>query len=689
MRTLYLALALALSLAVAACGDNLPRATITADATWADALADYVSLTGEGLRFEQVAAVSPPTADADAPSYQIAIVDDAAIPLEGYRVDPVAGLHRSYVVHAHDVLGAQYGLSDALEQLGFRFRHPLDIYAPPALEPPPAGAFGVAHQPQVRVRGLQLHTLHPIEPYFALWDPTADPSDYHHIIDWVVKNRGNFIQWAPLNNIYDANQRAAWQTYTAQIIAYAHMRGIRVGVNIELFSLSNLQEAFNLIDNDMLPIPPQIAAREPLIVDGLPFDVYDISFGEFSDADPQTFIDAVNEATAEFHQLAPSAEVHGVIHVGGNLLVTYMGQTMIYYFLLQYADPSIVADVHTVMYFDLFESADGAYQMTDFSPHRQFLIDHMCAGERASYFPEDAYWVTFDDSVPMFLPLYVRSRWYDLQQLAAAAPPPCVPLDEHLMFSSGWEWGYWLNDTTSLRSAYELPASSYDAIAEQLAPDAGSDLAQIISDVADAQHDALIGQSLAGYLAGRDAVEDGGAAGDDISQPTRTSFADLAAAGSDAVAEFVQTVQAPLAAHAAAMDQLVARLEAVAIPDSRWGRELRDGVLVDRDRAKFVAATYQAALDHLAGDAAAATADVAAANAALADGQAVVHARDADLHDTAAHGNRLISRSNNDTIYPYGYLYFADSLCYWNREMDELTAMIGSSTAMVRSCDLE
>src|SRR4051812_20504267 len=154
---------------VAACGDNV-RANISIEpGPWGDALGELVTMTPYG-------GLSLGT-DGD---YAIAVVDDATVPVEGYRVEPTTAQH--YVVHAHDVLGAQYGVADALENLGFRFRHPFDTFVPYA--PLDEGNAGPAHQPQIRVRGFQLHTRHPIEPYFALWEPSpGSMNDAHRIVN--------------------------------------------------------------------------------------------------------------------------------------------------------------------------------------------------------------------------------------------------------------------------------------------------------------------------------------------------------------------------------------------------------------------------------------------------------------------------------------------------------------------------
>src|SRR6185503_18193487 len=101
----------------------------------------------------------------------------------------------------------------------------------------------------------------------------------------------------------------------------------------------------------------------------------------------------------------------------------------------------IVPQVHTVMYYDLFEDAGGAYHHQDFAEHRAFLFDRLRTGLPVTYKPETAYWVAFDNSVPMYLPLYVRSRWLDLDRIhAQAAAAGHADLAEHVLFSSGWEW---------------------------------------------------------------------------------------------------------------------------------------------------------------------------------------------------------------------------------------------------------
>ena len=109
---------LVLLLALTACGgeSNRPTITINAPPAWLPIFDDFAEFTDDGN-------VSVGTAG----DFHVEIVEDSAIPGEGYRVDRSG---TTYEVHARDVLGAQYGAAAALENLGFRFRHPYAAYVP-------------------------------------------------------------------------------------------------------------------------------------------------------------------------------------------------------------------------------------------------------------------------------------------------------------------------------------------------------------------------------------------------------------------------------------------------------------------------------------------------------------------------------------------------------------------------------
>jgi hypothetical protein len=494
----------------------------------------------------------------------------------------------------------------------------------------------------------------------------------------VIKNRGNYLQWFALDDIIqDPDRYAAWKPYTDELIAYAHARGITVGVELELLGAANLQNAFDLVEDTSEPIAPQIAARMPLLT-ALAWDRYDLSFGEFFDADPQTFIDAVNEAYAQTHALAPGAEFHALVHVGATQRVMFQGKDLIFYFLVQFADPAIIPDIHTVMFYDLYEPAGGAYQHVDFSEHRQYLLDRMCNGQRAGYHPETAYWVAFDDSVPQYLPLYVHNRWLDLQKLDEE---PCGKLDDHLQFSSGWEWGYWLHDVTTLRATYERPADSTSLIAAEYADHPG--IADVIAHLIEIQREHLMLGQLVQYIAGRDTVIDAGRQLMIVSQPDRITFDDLVKGGEDP-AVFDSEVMQPLATYADKLDGVAAELAALDLPSDRWTREVRDGIAIDQKRARFVLEVYGATLAKLAGDASGAQSHLDQATELLDQAKEIISRRHHDLHD--ALGARLIEETQNRTFYQVGYLFMGDTVCYWNRELVQVGGVVDDTSPIAPNC---
>jgi hypothetical protein len=657
--------------------------TLVAPAALAPAIRELAALTPyAALDVEQAPAVPR----ADRLTFELVVDLDCR---ECFRIDPVDGDARRWLVHTGDLLGAQYGASAALEHLGFRFRHPFDTLVPTALAFDPTGepALGVVHAPEVTgQRGLQLHTLHPIEGYWAMWEPGAGDEPARRIFDWIVKNRGNHVQWPALDDIMAPARRGTWTAATTALIEHAHARGLTVGVAAQIFGRSNLQKAFDLSDDTSgnVPFEVELAERLPILTD-LPFDVFSLSFGEFFGADPDTFIAAVNLTTAAIHAARPAAAVHASIHVGGDLRVVYNGEDLPYYFLVKFADPSIVSNVHTVMYYDLFEDAGGAYEHDNFFEHRDYLIDQLRDGRPAAYYPESAYWIAFDNSVPLYLPLYVRSRWLDLDGIRAITRAEGLPdLTGHLVFSSGWEWGYWLNDYASLRASYTLPASHGALIADAFGPDLAP-AAATVAALAERQADALIDDRLAPYLAGRDALIDAADVAGIHSQPDRVTFAELAWQPWTWMA-FEADVLAPLAAFATDLEATRDQIVALGLPDSRWSRELVDGVTVTAARARFILSAYQAVLADARGQSAATTAARGRLDAAYAAGEVAVQRRHTDLH--AGPDDRLLDRPTNATIYGYGYLHQADTLCYWRRERAEISTVIDGSTEIPPTCAL-
>ena len=75
------------------------------------------------------------------------------------------------------------------------------------------------------------------------------------------------------------------------------------------------------------------------------------------------------------------------------------------------------------------------------------------------------------------------------------------------------------------------------------------------------------------------------------------------------------------------------------------------------------------------------------AQTAFDDATAIVHDRDTDLHDPDG-ASITDGDSGNATVYGYGYLNMADTLCYWQRELDQVDAILTNTDVTPPACVL-
>ena len=667
---------------------TLLRLVVDAESAAEATLVDYAATLEVPVRFSDGRRYGPDTPEA----LSVRVVEEDLGCAECYAVD---GAGDSYVVRGDVPLGIQYGLTHVLEAVGFRFFHPERTHTPESMpllsaeDAAAAGLDGSVITPAIATRGLHLHTLHPIEGFYAFWDATSGREQQaKNIIDWVIRQRGNMIQYPALNDVLAGGGTAQlWRNHTATLLTYAHQRGVRLGLGVQLFSAANLQQAFDLLDafGEEDAMRDQMEERLEVLLTDLPFDHLSLSFGEFFGSEPAEFIEAVDLAWDAAQSVAPGIQMSSVIHVGEDLVVEYEGDELLYYFLVQFADAPILPSVHTVMYYNLFEEASGAYGHDEFREHRDFLFSRLQDGLPVAYFPESAYWVAFDNPVPTWLPLYVRSRWLDLSTIAERAEQLSLPgIDEHTLFSSGWEWGYWQQDVATMRAAHTVPADWRDSFRWMFAPfgDAGTALADAVIAVTETQHTHLIDGELGAYLGGRDGAMDAAEGLGIVAQPPRVDFEDVLALDAGGLQELQGTVSAlaTFAAELGVHSQTIADLGA----PNRWFAEVRDGAEITALRAGFMADLYGATLLQAEGQSP--TQALADADAALDAARAVVARRHADLHD--GDSGLLTTPNDNATIYDFGYLQRADTLCYWERDRAKARNAILGTTDAVPGCAL-
>ena len=110
----------------------------------------------------------------------------------------------------------------------------------------------------------------------------------------------------------------------------------------------------------------------------------------------------------------------------------------------------------------------------------------------------------------------------------------------------------------------------------------------------------------------------------------------------------------------------------IGLTDDRWALEVIDGLSVNAARARFMAALYEAVLAAAeGGDSASALAE---ADLQFEAGKTVIARRHAALHDPVS--ERLIVDGGNPTLYDYGYLTNAETLCFWRRELGEARELL-------------
>ena len=95
---------------------------------------------------------------------------------------------------------------------------------------------------------------------------------------------------------------------------------------------------------------------------------------------------------------------------------------------------------HTVQSYSLMDDLAPTYGNRNFSDLRDWTAFLLKENRSVVFYPETAYWVNFDISVPLFLaPLYTLDRVEDGDTLDAMGRPM-----GQLNFESGWQYGYWL-----------------------------------------------------------------------------------------------------------------------------------------------------------------------------------------------------------------------------------------------------
>jgi len=341
--------------------------------------------------------------------------------------------------------GVSFGLYALLqEKLGFKFYHPRETIIPVLNQWPLNSDFVWQGKPLFDKKGFHLHTQHPLELTEQLHDGTIPHAldDIKEYINWLARNGQNYFEFCLLESI----DRKVWINHAKDITDYVHQRGLFAAVDLSLHMIQ--QKTFQLYKSP--------AAKKKQIEKNLAWinqANWDFMNMEFSTAE---FIGGNKSKKEKLRQFIikwlkenSNTKLMGRQHVVRHEKEISSGKQS-----FQPDSAALALDKergvlsHTVMFYDMTEAHAPVYENENQQHMFQFLLREHQKRE-TWYYPESAYWITFDVSVPMLLLPYLKARLADIDTCAAYNIPG------HITFSSGWEWGYWLIDWSIARWSWQ------------------------------------------------------------------------------------------------------------------------------------------------------------------------------------------------------------------------------------------
>ncbi len=336
-------------------------------------------------------------------------------------------------------IGISHGLYGFLhDALGVYFIHPKQTIYHKPLSVQKLLQSDFSSQPRFRIKGFHLHTQHPLELTEHLLVPSdSSLKEVKRYIDWLARNRQNYFEFSLLESI----NAKRWPHYAKKIVAYAHQRGILVGIDISLHMIQ--QKAYMLYKS----FPASLRKKDKQIkrhIDRLAaigFNLYNIEF-----------------STTEFTEGNTTKKQKKMLWIADYISSTYNAKVMSRKHVVKkenmlsnthrtnYLEPghkkieqNIGSMVHTVMSYGLKDSIAPNYGSKNLT-HMYDVLSHKLTERETWYYPESAYWITFDNSIPNYFSQYLSRRHRDILLTDS------LGVNGHLTFTSGWEFSHWMFD---------------------------------------------------------------------------------------------------------------------------------------------------------------------------------------------------------------------------------------------------
>ncbi|MFU8802294.1 MAG: PKD domain-containing protein [Bradymonadaceae bacterium] len=391
-----------------------------------------------------------------------------------------------------DLLGRQYAVYEWLHHLGVRFFHPEEEYVPstPRYHHEPLVR---EHTPAFLYRSVSLHLTHPLELGDIFRQNDLQYLDEgRRYIDWQIKNLASF------------GTESIAADPDPETRDYGVLRGLPRGSG---FALHNQQQgASGVIDqDDPRTEEEQIAAAIDQRMGNDPQrypHIFNFTFNpsEFTEIDDQDVVRQLTYVADYFAENYPDTKVSAINHGTHSEPTAHYGVR--YYDLPKFAPENLGVRVHTLMFYDLFRPAP-VYGNENFNNLYDFM-EEQYQTRQLWYYPEAAWWLTFDIPIPFYLPITIEARDRDIQGIKHMLDGK---LEGHRVFGSGHEWGYWQNEYCPYRMTTYLDYS-YTNCLEDIAWPMGRAAPEVVAVVEDAigfqERDFIYDADLLAYLVGSD-----------------------------------------------------------------------------------------------------------------------------------------------------------------------------------------
>ena len=605
-------------------------------------------------------------------------------------------------VKAESGMYQTYAVYHLLEEVfGFSFLHPLET-ARSSSNYCSLSEIEAVDLPHWEVRGMHIHTEHPLMHVellngFGKFPSTENWEDqlweWNKVLEWCIANRLNYVEWVLLKDQtwIEYSESKSRQEKLSKLVDMAHGWGIKVGIDTPIAMIQ--QHAFALIRNNDNPLG-QIEKRLEYLR-GAGFDYISSEMGttEFTHGSATDMLKWLNHSTTYSNKIGMDFYTKVHCSKGQNLknfvnpLTNETG--MDYNFLPYYAVEELGILPHTVEFYSLEDPAP-VYGNTNFS----YILDFMMleADKRNTiWFPETAYWITFDVNVPLFLPIYAENRIKDVHKIVQKEKEKNVKLQGQIFFESGWEFGYWLSNVITARLSWNPLIDSKDPLSDALKPFTrvlghnGDQVGDLIKEVVKVQADTLIYGKVDGkapsnpkyltgmaYLEGYDTVMDlayfaslfidpGIAV-----MPNRVPPVLVRHGLEHFLGIGYETQVLPLLNYQSRVySELSTKLGSLQVSQNQnWLLEIQDSLEIFAKRAEFNALLYSYAHKLYIRDS---TGDLLSEMLSLLNStQDIVNRR---VENFKVPAERITSWRPNPTGYCYTYLWTAKTLYYWWRDL--------------------